>query len=605
MSALILPFQIPPESEIRASLHEVPPRYPALPSRIHLTTSELTPSPRFVVAPSRPRDASILRRRRPPPASASAEEHGRSPVSEEAEAREAVADLLLELGASADDSTEIAANSPVYVRSLIDGVRELDELPLWEWKAGDLSFKEKVYHMAMEKGDGGVLPFLESLGLSRVSSMNVARHLSSETLPSLINKVRFVKELLYPANNREMFIGKNSRRMMMHLTISSDDAIQQTLSFFEKMEARRGGLSMLGSKDASFPCLVESFPRLLQCSVELHWKPLASFFELVGIPKGHVGEILLQFPPVIFYDTEKDIKPRLSALRKVGIEEEDVSVVLLKYPWILSTCIQDNSEDIITFFDTEKVPKVSVHTAIKSWPHILGCSTDRMKSMIEQFGELGVKNKKLGRVIASSPQLLLKKPVEFMEVVLFMEELGLDKGTVGRILCRCPEIFAASIENTLQEKVKFLMDLGITRDHLPRIIRKYPEFLVCDSNITLPSRMTYLRKLGLSKKKLRSMVFRFSPLLGYSIDKVIQPKLKFLLYTMKQPLAKVVEYPRYFSYSLEKRIKPRYWVLKGRDIQCSLEDMLGKNDEKFAEEYMGIGRMLILPPQVPDGNDKR
>ncbi|KAK1316567.1 hypothetical protein QJS10_CPA05g02457 [Acorus calamus] len=464
-------------------------------------------------------------------------EHGRSPVSEEAESREAVADLLLELGASADDSTEIAANSPVYVRSLIDGVHELDELPLWEWKAGDLSFKEKVYHMAKEKGVGGMLPFLESLGLSRVSSMNFACLYLEFTVVTVYCmsmsrsaaskfQVRFVKELLYPANNKEMFIGKNSHRMMMHLTISSDDAIQQTLSFFEKR------------------------------SVELHWKPLASFFELVGIPKGHVGEILLQFPPLMFYDTEKDIKPRLSALRKV--------------------------------------PKVSVHTAIKSWPHILGCSTDRMKSMIEQFGELGVKNKKLGRVIASSPQLLLKKPVEFMEVVLFMEELGLDKGTVGRILCRCPEIFTASIENTLQEKVKFLMDLGISRDHLPRIIRKYPEFLVCDSNITLPSRMNYLRKLGLSKKILRSMVFRFSPLLGYSIDKVIQPKLEFLLYTMKQPLAKVVEYPRYFSYSLEKRIKPR-------DIQCNLEDMLGKNDEKFAEQYMGIGRMLILPPQVPDG----
>lgn len=36
--------------------------------------------------------------------------------------------------------------------------------------------------------------------------------------------------------------------------------------------------------------------------------------------------------------------------------------------------------------------------------------------MVEQFGELDVRNKKLGQVIATSPQLLLQKPDEFFEV---------------------------------------------------------------------------------------------------------------------------------------------------------------------------------------------
>lgn len=83
------------------------------------------------------------------------------------------------------------------------------------------------------------------------------------------------------------------------------------------------------------------------------------------------------------------------------------------------------------------------------------------------------------------------------------------------------------------------------------------------------------------------MVGRFSPLLGYSIEEVLRPKLDFLVNIMEKPIKEVVDYPRYFSYSLEKKIIPRFWVLKAMNVECSLKDMLGKNDEEFAVEFMG------------------
>lgn len=81
---------------------------------------------------------------------------------------------------------------------LVDGVKELDELSLWDsWKsegkesvAGDVGFKKKVFYMAKEKGDNGKVAFLESVGLSLSSAMNVARYLSAETLHCLIHRVR-------------------------------------------------------------------------------------------------------------------------------------------------------------------------------------------------------------------------------------------------------------------------------------------------------------------------------------------------------------------------------------------------------------------------------
>lgn len=105
--------------------------------------------------------------------------------------------------------------------------------------------------------------------------------------------------------------------------------------------------------------------------------------------------------------------------------------------------------------------------------------------------------------------------------------------------------------------------------------------------------MNYLRRIGLSKGDIAYMVWTFSPLLGYSIEKVYRPKVEFLVRTMERPVKEVVNFPRYFSYSLEDKIKPRYWVLKGRKVECSLKEMLGKNDEEFAA-------MLLPPPPGPN-----
>jgi len=63
--------------------------------------------------------------------------------------------------------------------------------------------------------------------------------------------------------------------------------------------------------------------------------------------------------------------------------------------------------------------------------------------------------------------------------------MDLDKETIGRILARCPEIFASSINKTLQRKIEFLDRVGVRKTFWPGVIRKYPELLVSDIDKTL------------------------------------------------------------------------------------------------------------------------
>lgn len=502
---------------------------------------------------------------------------------------EAVSDIVREFSGgslSGEECYQIAEKAPNYVKMLVGSVSELG------FDQDSCSFKVRVFEMGIEKGDKGIVPFLESsFGLSLPSAMHLSRLClsSNQTLSKLVVKVNYLKEMLFSDDGDDEDsgdIGKVARRMMMRLSISvDDDGLQQTLAFFEKTQARRGGLNVLGDKDASFPRLIQSFPRILLLSLETRLKPMVEFLTDVGVPKRNLRNVVLLYPPILFHDVEKDTKP---AFVKVKAENKDLGRLLLKYPWILSSSIQKNYMEIHSFFDTKMVPKSSVDLAINSWPHLLGCSIDKLKLMVKQFAELGISNKKLGQVIAKSPQLLLQKPQEIQQVVNFLKESGLDEETVGRVLRRCPEIFATDVDRILRKKIEFLNSIGVSGVCLPYVIKKYPELFVCDVGKALHPRMMYLMEIGLSRNDVASMVSRFSPLLGYSIKEVLRPKSEFLVNTMRKPLSEIVKYPRYYSYSMEKKIEPRFRELRSRNVKCSLKDMLSKNDEEFAAEFMSV-----------------
>lgn len=113
--------------------------------------------------------------------------------------------------------------------------------------------------------------------------------------------------------------------------------------------------------------------------------------------------------------------------------------------------------------------------------------------------------------------------------------------------------------------------------------------------VTLLCRVTYLRNRGFANHEISRMVFKFPPLLGYNAESVLSPKLDFLTETMKRPIKDVVQYPKFFSFSLEKKIRPRARVLANRQIECDLQSMLAKNDDQFAAEFLGFETMYLPP----------
>jgi mTERF domain-containing protein len=252
------------------------------------------------------------------------------------EGRIAISSFLQQMGVSVEESESIASNSPSYLNMLIEGVRDLEQLSSSSSFSSmnvfnsNFNYKDKILHIASLKGDKGKLAYLESLGFTLSSSMNVARYISSSshnnTLPSLINKVTSIKQLLFNHHhhdhdhdhddNHQLLI-KNIRLIMCHLSISIDEDMQHTFSFFEKVQAKRGGLNILASQDAAFRCFIESFPRILLLSLNNHISPILDFLQNIGIPADRIPNIILGFPPILLWNVPL-LKTRVRALNQVS-----------------------------------------------------------------------------------------------------------------------------------------------------------------------------------------------------------------------------------------------------------------------------------------------
>ena len=98
---------------------------------------------------------------------------------------------------------------------------------------------------------------------------------------------------------------------------------------------------MLGFGDATFRCLIESFPRLLLLSLDPHVTPIVEYLENIGVPRERMTNIVLLYPPIIFCNI-KVIKTRVLAFREVQLTS-----VMLSLHFNLSAKLLCNLGDFI------------------------------------------------------------------------------------------------------------------------------------------------------------------------------------------------------------------------------------------------------------------
>lgn len=504
---------------------------------------------------------------------------------------------LIAAGICEEDAERISLNCPLFIQKLLGRAVEADEIVRWaNLSSGAEEVDARINEVVELNGPERWSVLLEFVGVHPQAVTRISRVLSNSSLPEFLKKVKFLEEYLSKLQLDGQIFERKVHQMMRRLSVAADEDIQHTLSFLEKTNAERGGLALLASAHFATARLVEGFPHVFLRDLDTELRPIFTSLEALGVPNESLGKVLLLFPPVLTCNADRDLQPRLRTLKKVGVRTRDLGKMIERYPWLLSRTIENNVAELVAFLVSIKVPKGEVDRSITRCPQLLGCSPVRtLQPMVERMNHLGVKSKRLGYVIAASPQLLVRSPGEFNEVVNFLLKIGVEEKDLGGMLKRHPGIFASDVESVLEPKVQFLRDLGMREEVLCRVLRFYPEMLTMRIEESLRPRVKYLQDLRFHNKAICGMICRFPSLLSYNSETVLKPKLDFLANSMGRKVYEVVDYPRYFSYSLEKKIKPRARVIERRKTNCSLKDMLALNDDQFAAKFLGVGSMLIPP----------
>nr|GMD97076.1 transcription termination factor MTERF2, chloroplastic [Ipomoea batatas] len=301
------------------------------------------------------------------------------------------------------------------------------------------------------------------------------------------------------------------------------------------------------------------------------------YLEKNGVRRDWIGFVISRCPEILSFSME-ELKMRVEFYLNLGMNENDFGTMVFYYPKVLGylNCV---SEGI--WPSNEDVGRV---IALK--PHLMGCIIEeKWKPLVKFFYYIGISKEGMQRILIARPIVFcIDLQNTIVPKVQFLREIGVQEDAIGDVLARFPRIFTYSLEKKIRPTVIFLLTkAGVSQRNVGKVIAFQPELLGCSIAHKLDPNVKFFLSLSIPLRKLGEMIADYPLILRYDIEKHLRPKYKYLRRTMVRPLEDLIEFPRFFSYSLEDRMIPRHKVLVENRVNFKLRYMLKSTDEKFEE----------------------
>ncbi|XWS68163.1 hypothetical protein CRYUN_Cryun04dG0067800 [Craigia yunnanensis] len=212
-------------------------------------------------------------------------------------------------------------------------------------------------------------------------------------------------------------------------------------------------------------------------------------------------------------------------------------------------------------------------------------TVDQLLSTINFLKSKGIHDQDFSRLAFLCPQLFSNNfdTSEIEPVFDFLiTDLNASIQESRGLIVNCPYILFSDVEYCLRPTLEYLRGLGVEKLNEPN---KQKAFLLNTRVEKLRVKIRFLRSIGLSYEEAATFCARMPAIFGYNIDDNLRPKYDFLVEEMERNLEELKEFPQYFGFSLHKRIAPRHWHLKQRNVRIKLNRMLLWGDEKFYSKW--------------------
>ncbi|KAH7570084.1 hypothetical protein ACOSP7_018014 [Xanthoceras sorbifolium] len=236
---------------------------------------------------------------------------------------------------------------------------------------------------------------------------------------------------------------------------------------------------------------------------------------------------------------------------------------------------------------------VNPHKALHVNPDFRSTPLSSLLSLESFFLSLGLSRPALGRLLDMHPILLTSDiHADIQPIIDFLLlEVGIPSRDIPKSITRCPRLLVSDVIHQLRPTFDFLRELGFVGNN--RINCQTTLLLVSSVERTFKPKIEYLNSLGFSDEEVENMVVRSPGLLTFSVDNNLIPKVEFFREEMKRDLEELKRFPQYFSFSLEKKIKPRHRALVEHGFKLPLSKMLKVSDGEFNARLIEMRLQLL------------
>ncbi|XP_047310070.1 transcription termination factor MTEF1, chloroplastic [Impatiens glandulifera] len=215
-------------------------------------------------------------------------------------------------------------------------------------------------------------------------------------------------------------------------------------------------------------------------------------------------------------------------------------------------------------------------------PSLHSTSLNDIHIIISYLQSKGILQKDMGRLFGMCPKILTSDiKTDLNPVFNFISrELNVPDQNLRKVINKCPRLLTCSVRDQLKPALFYLQRLGFR--NLESLAYHDPILLVSSVENTLIPKLDYLVGLGFSRNDVIGMVLRCPGLFTFSVENNFIPKFDYFKNEMKGELDWLKDFPQYFAFSLEKRIKPRHVeVVQNGILNLPLSQMLKTTDQEF------------------------
>lgn len=303
---------------------------------------------------------------------------------------------------------------------------------------------------------------------------------------------------------------------------------------------------------------INEYPLMLGCSVKRNMVPILDYFEKLGVRKSVLPDLLRRYPQVLHSSVVIDLQPVVKFLGGLDIKADDIPRVIENYPELLGFKLEGTMSTSVAYLVSIGVDRRAIGTMLTRCPQILAMRVGRViKPIVDYLLSLGLRKQVVARILEKKPYILgfsLEKQIkQNLESLL---SFGVRHEALASIIVQYPEILGLDLKPKLMLQQEFFkLHVKIGPEDFGKIIEKMPQVAALSQDPVL-KRIELLRAWGFSTEDITKMVVTCPQLLALNMD-VMTFSFNYFRHEMNRSLQDLADFPAYFTYSLETRIKPR------------------------------------------------